>query len=130
MDKFTQAYIEAALWSSMDADDRGGEPMDANYSVKDIACEAIDKMTTDCDSFQREAARRGIDFGAALAKQLRECSAEEYAGHDFWLTRNHHGCGFWDGDWHEPMATELNKLAHSFGECNLYVGDDGLIYAM
>ena len=23
----------------------------------------------------------------------------ERIGHDFWLTRNGHGAGFWDGDW-------------------------------
>ena len=42
MDAFTTAYIEAALWSSMDnADEQGGEPLDANYDIEDIAPEAI-----------------------------------------------------------------------------------------
>jgi hypothetical protein len=28
------------------------------------------------------------------------CSVTAYAGHDFYLTRNGAGCGFWeDGDW-------------------------------
>jgi|TARA_R110000744_G_scaffold366338_1_gene475354 hypothetical protein len=25
----------------------------------------------------------------------------ERIGHDFWLTRNGHGAGFWDGDWND-----------------------------
>jgi hypothetical protein len=50
------------------------------------------------------------------------------AGHDFWLTRNGHGAGFWDGDWPEPLATVLTDAAHAFGELSPYVGDDGLIY--
>jgi len=134
MDKFTEAYIVAALWSSTVDDPRyptgsdnpGGEPMDKHYSIQDIAAETLANMEADCKSFQNRAAIAGIDFDDDIGKQT-QCSPEEYAGHDFWLTRNHHGCGFWDGDWKEPAATELTNLAHSFGECNLYVGDDGRI---
>ncbi len=82
MDTFTLAYIEAALWSSMDdADDRGGEPLDANYSLADIAPDTLAKIEADCRAFQRDNADDiGTDF--------------ERAGHDFWLTRNHHGPAF------------------------------------
>ena len=49
-----------------------------------------------------------------------------HAGHDFALTRNRHGVGFWDGDW--PVYGDLlTKLAHSFGEIELYVSDEGEI---
>jgi hypothetical protein len=51
------------------------------------------------------------------------------AGHDFWLTRCGHGAGFWDGDWPEPYATMLTDAAKAFGEVDLYVGDDGMIYS-
>jgi hypothetical protein len=50
------------------------------------------------------------------------------AGHDFWLTRNGHGAGFWDGDWTEPAATILTNAAKAFDECNLYLGDDQAIH--
>ena len=50
------------------------------------------------------------------------------AGHDFWLTRNGHGAGFWDGDWPLPYADLLDKAAQAAGTCDLYVGDDGMIY--
>lgn len=52
----------------------------------------------------------------------------EIAMHDFWLTRNRHGAGFWDGDYEKADGEKLTELAHSFGEINLYVGDDGKIY--
>jgi hypothetical protein len=51
-----------------------------------------------------------------------------HVAHDFWLTRNHHGAGFWDGDYPEPLGKQLTELAHSYGECELYVGDDSKIY--
>ncbi len=55
-------------------------------------------------------------------------SDDEAAGHDFWLTRNGHGAGFWDGDWPEPAATRLTASSKKYGEFNLYLGDDGKIY--
>lgn len=134
MDKFTQAYIECALWASTVDDPRypagqdnpGGEPMDNHYSADDLAPQTIGRMMSDCAEFQERAGSLMAESSLATHPAF---PAEERAGHDFWLTRNGHGAGFWDGDWREPAATELTKLAHSFGECDLYVGDDGLIYA-
>ncbi len=41
-------------------------------------------------------------------------------GHDFWLTRNGHGAGFWDRDLGE-VGDKLTKIAESFGSVYLYV---------
>lgn len=40
------------------------------------------------------------------------------AGHDFWLTRNGHGVGFWDRSdiYGETYAEKFTKIAESFGE--------------
>jgi hypothetical protein len=116
LDEFTRAYIETALWSSHDeSDESGGEPMDANYSVDDLAPEALATMIADCADFQ-------ASFGEFIADDLSR------AGHDFWLTRSGHGAGFWDGDWPDDAGQRLTDAAHGFGECSLYIGDDGLIY--
>ncbi|MCU9611740.1 hypothetical protein OEK97_27930, partial [Escherichia coli] len=56
-------------------------------------------------------------------------SQVQMAGHDFWLTHNGHGAGFWDGDWPEPFATQLTNAANEFNEIDLYVGDDQQIHA-
>lgn len=55
--------------------------------------------------------------------------APAQAGYDFWLTRNGHGAGFWESEWGKPGAI-LDKAAKAFGEADLYVGDDGLIYQL
>jgi hypothetical protein len=114
LDSFTRAYIEAALWSSTDDDDR---PMDDNYSGSDLSAATLTRMKLDARKFQRDNAR---DLDAGSSSQ---------GGHDFWLTRARHGAGFWDGDWPEPEASRLTDAAHAFGENDLYVGDDGRIYA-
>lgn len=103
-------------------------PMDENYSISDIAPEAMEKIIVDCAKFQSENAELLIDAIAAGVKCGPDFDETERAGHDFWLTRNGHGCGFWDGDWQEPFGDKLTEAAKSFGECSLYVGDDGKLY--
>ena len=49
------------------------------------------------------------------------------AGHDFWLTRNGHGAGFWDRGLGE-RGDRLTNAAHVYGACDLYLGDDGFVY--
>lgn len=123
IEQFLSAYVACALWSSHDnATPQGGEPFDANYTPDDIAPEALATMRTDCERFLRENANHLTDDNCYAGEPI------ERAGHDFWLTRNGHGAGFWDGDWREPAATALTDAAHAFGETDLYLGDDGKIY--
>jgi len=119
LDDFTQGYIVCALWSSTDESrDDGGDPMDDNYGPDDLAPCASAKMIADCQAFQMAQWDHLLVNGQDWSR----------AGHDFWLTRNGHGAGFWDGDWPEPQAATLTAASTAYGECNLYVGDDGLIY--
>lgn len=112
MDTFTSQYIVTALWSSCDDDD---VPLNENYGPNDLAPETLEKIKTDCDKFQAENAQ-DID------------GRQEQAGHDFWLTRCHHGCGFWDGNWPKEAGDRLTAACKGYPEVNLYVGDDRLIH--
>ena len=123
LDAFTLAYLECALWASMDETDEntGGEPLDANYTFEDIAPETLQEMVTDCVKFQ--------ELHGVPCYNSPQWTDAELSGHDFWLTRNHHGCGFWDRtELSETDQTRLTNAAHEFGEYYLYLGDDGLIY--
>ena len=44
----------------------------------------------------------------------------EQAAHDFWLTRNGHGAGFWDRPeiYGEHNAERFTKISESFGEAH------------
>lgn len=113
LDKFTRQYLVTALWSSNDdSDEQGGDPLDLNYSIEDFSEEALQAAIQDCEKFQAE---NGHLYGD-----------NESAGHDFWLTRNHHGAGFWDGDYEH--GDELTEACKQYGEVWLYVGDDGLLH--
>lgn len=109
----TDAYIECALWSSTDDD---GTPLDQSGAT--LAPEARETMAQDVYDFLRGVWDDGIDLSALEPEQI---------GHDFWLTRNRHGAGFWDRGLGE-LGDTLTDIAHAYGECDLYIGDDGLIY--
>lgn len=116
-DKFTLAYIECALWSTTD---ECGDPLDQNYEMKDIEIETIRQMLYDCQQFQHLF---GDQIDAALAVHSMYTN-REMAGHDFWLTRNSHGIGFWEtGLWPPELGEKLSKAAGDAGSFDLYVSD-------
>jgi hypothetical protein len=117
------AYVECALWSSTDdSTPEGGEPMDRNYGPDDIAPEALAAMRADVEAFERKATEILDTFEDV------DISAESF-GHDFWLTRNRHGAGFWDRELGEA-GDQLTAAAQAYGESYLYVGDDGRVYVV
>lgn len=121
LDEFTTAYLEAALWSSIQSDEQGNEigALDARFSTSDIAQPSLAAMVEDCRNFQ--------EAQAALLAQVGEDSQH---GHDYWLTRNRHGAGFWDRGYPKAIGDALTAAAHADGECVLEVGDDGKIHLM
>lgn len=119
-DTFILGYITVALFSSTDDKD---VPLDTNYSAQDLSQGAYDMMVRDCKLFQLAALDLIEEDNFSFDKTC-DHGVFQQAGHDFWLTRNGHGAGFWDGDWAEPAGIELDKLSKSFGETDLYVGDD------
>ena len=115
LDQCFQDYITCALWSSVDENDT---PLDSIGA--DIHPDTLSEL--------REELR---DFIQGLSEpDLTEyLDRQDYGqlGHDFWLTRNGHGAGFWDrglGD----LGERLTEAAKVYGGVYLYVGDDGRIY--
>ena len=102
--KAVDSYLETALWST-DLDD---------YTIRDIDKSAVNQAKKDLTKF------------FSMAKKYIQDEQDDDVAHDFWLTRNGHGAGFWDGDY--EYGDELTKLSKKFGEINPYVGDDGKIY--
>ena len=122
-EKFLYGYLICALWSSTDSND---EPLDKNYFLTDFSEEFLTEASEDCEKFLG-----AIDQIPQYPESNRITSDAEYTGHDFWLTRNGHGAGFWDGDLPEELGQELTEICKKdFPEINLYVGDDGKIYSM
>ena len=131
LDSFTRQYLETMLWSTTDeSNDQGGDTMDRNYSVDDIAPEAIAQAVADCERFQSEnaGALEAAHDGLSELVKAAYGTADDVAAEFFWLNRNGHGRGFWELD--GAAGESLDKACEAFGECNPYVGDDGLVYGL
>ena len=110
-DEFVESYLACALWSSTDDN---GKPLDDSFDVDDIGRETRSAAETDCVDFWTRN-------GWIMARDVVR------AGADFWLTRNGHGAGFWDGDW-SADGDRLTAAAEVYGGIDLYIGDDGRIH--
>jgi len=111
LDTFTKAYIEAIIFTECHCDN----PELDGKTFEDFSDDAKQKIIADCEKFQSE-------------NDLTDYPSKN-AGHDFWLTRNHHGCGFWENDFgNEEQCKKLTESAHKFGEQYVYCGDNGKVY--
>ena len=118
----------------MPGDDECENPGD-DIELSDLPVETIEEAKQDVTDF--------VNACGALFDQAMECyddgygqhpgagSAEAAFGHDFAMTRNGHGAGFWDRDNEglpRVLGEALTRVCDGFGEANLYIGDDGKAY--
>lgn len=115
MSPLTKSFITAAFWAGL-----SGEKDEATKGLADLDQRSLAYMVSDAVTFAIRA--------RPILELMPGDRVQERAGVDFYLTRNGHGAGFWDGDWPEPFGTQLTTLAKGFGEFDLYVGDDGKVY--
>ena len=137
-DTFYDAFITAAFWSSTDDD---GEPLDAKYDADDLD----DESATNLEALARVFWYRNACYLEAIARENGRFAGnhgytlDALAGHDLWLTMCGHGAGFWDRDFYtvesefsdtpHDYKDMFTKQAESIGNVDLYIGDDGKVYA-
>ena len=114
-DKFFHAYIECALWASSDMNsEEDTSLLNLKYSIDEFDKKSLRILEKDCESFFK-------DNFELISEDL------ERAGHDFFLTSNRHGAGFWDGDWPKEVGEKLTKESHNYGE-NYFWVENGKVY--
>lgn len=134
IDTITKHYLIALLWT-MPGDDECENPGD-DIEIEDLPPETIEQAKQDVIAF--------VNACGALFDQAMECFADGYGqhpdagsaeaafGHDFALTRNGHGVGFWDRDSEglpKFLGDALTRVCQkNFHEYNLYLGDDRKVY--
>jgi hypothetical protein len=149
LSEFTQAYSHAMLWANTveyrpDCDEKPYGPVDSA-----LRCEGHDvdpnawvngndalwalhaftepsqaSIREDCTDFVRAQWHllSNLDYGSRSSGY----SSAELAGHDFALTRNGHGAGFWDRGLGEA-GDKLTEACRPYGASNAYYSadDDG-----
>lgn len=135
MNPSLEQLIETLFWSETDnADETGGEPLDANYDITDVDEASLAGLHKHFQSFVKEAEKELTErFGDKWSSiddfYTGSASGGFYTEHDFILTANRHGCGFWEkGDWQDGVGDILTRLAQKYGEINTVVGDNGKVY--
>ncbi len=118
LDAFITGYLACLLWVGTDNTnpERGGEPLDSRFSIIDIPQAEIEKATEACTDFYNANRVDWVDH-----------MDDQHAGHNFALTRNGHGTGFWDRGMGEA-GKRLTEACRPYGEANLHEGDDGTLY--
>lgn len=123
-DNVLKSYLTAALWSSTDPDT--SEPLDDDYSIEDFEPISVGLLAIDLSDFVYNNAS---DLNLALSDKY----TMENVAHDFWLSRNGHGSGFFDrsaplfdGD-KQPYWDRLQTAAKTYGTIDLYPTHDGKI---
>lgn len=122
---FTQGYAECMLWANTYELDAEGnitnvEPSwwqtpNGQWAVKAFDAKSADSIRLVCSDFVNA---NWQDLQAIAGKR-----PADYAGHDFALTRNGHGTGFWDrglGD----IGDRLTAASKPYGESTAYVMSD------
>ncbi len=99
-ESFYQGYVACLLWT---------EGVDAGNSL-DLTESLRRESHTDCRNFFRDYAPL---FGTNY----------EQAGHDFWLSRNGHGTGFFDRDY-DGFENQLQEAARRYGSVYVYYDEN------
>lgn len=116
---FLEGYVSALLWSDHpydgDGDSSDDNWIELGFCGRDLDQEALASIVGDCGTF----------LALIPPGILTTVGQYRQAGHDFLLTRNSHGAGFWDGDWdEEDPHGDLDRVAKLFNETSLGRGRD------
>lgn len=122
--QMTIGALECLLWSETDDD---GEPLDGTHNLYDITpdgqAEIAEAVIGLAFTIPNDVAAM-LDHYATTSRGA-EWSHGSLFGHDFILSSNGHGCGFWDRG-----AGDLGRRIHAMcvSGYHLYVGDDNRLH--
>lgn len=110
LDEFTTGYLEAVEWLLPEETDSEGNiigppPYDklTGFERKTLA-----RIKRDCRQFPKDNRELLAQFCEITGRGM------DSAGHDFFLTRNRHGAGFWDRGARQ-VGEDLSTAAHGYG---------------
>lgn len=87
------------------------------FSKEDIEPDSLIKAYTDIKKFLQLAGEEAVE------EAVKEHGFAQL-GHDIWLTRNHHGAGFFDRSYDYDNEKKLIDAAHALKEVDLFINDD------
>lgn len=134
LDAFCSGYARALLW----ADAYTYVQSDDEESIDGMAMEQDENAAYAYDTPGRWWEGMGIDFTDAVSFLSENMNTLFYLsrgdfendwdfwsqhGHDFLLTRNHHGAGFWDRGYPNDIGEILTEATRPYGEHQVLTDD-------
>lgn len=140
LDQAVGGYFDALLWlqSDNERDANGGVRLGENYDVDDIDEGAREDVRDEIAAFA-STHPLAVRMFLAVSGDRAGYERSDLFGHDFYLTREGHGAGFWDrglgelGDYLTTIAkgyggaAELTDGEHLGGDRRTF--DEGTLYA-
>lgn len=113
LNAFVESYLATAAWVTVDSE---------YYENDSFTREAKEQAEADCKKFISMVCAA---FPEDRANELLTMPGNDLtylAPHDFFLTRNGHGAGFWDKEdtYGIEAAAKLTAIAKECGECYCY----------
>lgn len=117
-----KSYLECASWA-----DKPEEALTWNDKFpQDFSKIAKEKALHDCIMFYLNIQLGQIGNLNFSSVNLANKKTLSHLGSDFWLTRNFHGSGFWEGNdyWSDEDGMELTRICQeNFEILNMYVSE-------
>ena len=132
MNPSLQHLVETLFWS--ETNEMVSQPFSETHSISGIEEKSLSELNRRFQEFVEEAEKKLTEkFGDSWSSiddfYTGSATGGFYTEHDFILTVNGHGCGFWErGDWQDGVGELLRELADKYREIHPYVGDDGKVH--
>lgn len=141
INEILRGYIETALWTeeerlkeNIEDDDEDDDEIEKLIKLKDKIKTKPDLVISDnIDLDSKIEAYNDIKKFIMIAGDdaVEEAIRENglfRLGMDIWLTRNHHGAGFFDHSYEEENEDALIKAGNDLGSKYLEIGDDNKLH--
>lgn len=117
LERFTRGFLSTLAELGGDQEQEG----ERSFEPEDLAPQVREALAKQCARFISE----NLDDLLFATEQDYDW---DLAGHDFALSRNGHGAGFFDRDF-DGRQDNLQQAAEQAGQIELYLGDDGQVHA-
>ena len=127
-----QHAMTTLQWSSHIEVEKDGETVYFDGSDFEPTKELKNRIEHEWQDFENKALELGFDpeIHRTASYDPSQGTIWDHVAHDWILTRNRHGSGFWDTGRYAPaMGKKLTDLAHTYSEINVFVDENGNLEA-
>lgn len=113
--------VEACLWSTVPLSDDMGDQLTEFADEYEISSEEMTKLRGTLSYFISDWFKENYEL---ISKVVSETYSWGHVGHDFWLTSQGHGAGFWDRGFEEAGDDLTDSVSGHSDIVGLYLNEE------